>query len=320
MMRVGILTSGGDAPGMNAAIRAAVRSATDKNIDILGIRRGLDGLVYNDMSSMNTFSVANILQHGGTMLETARSDTFMTDEGFDEAINNYEKRNLDAIIIIGGNGSILACKKLETAGLNTIFIPATIDNDLGYSDYSIGFDTALNTIVSTASNIRDTALAHERSTIIEVMGRNCGDLALHSGIGCGADIILLPEIDNTKDDVLRVIKRGLDRNKRHSIIIRAEGASLSNDEIIDHIKETLGREVKTVILGYIQRGGSPSASDRLLASTMGKAAIDLASSNISNRAIGIKGLSMITLPYDEAIHIKKNPNLEMLELADILAK
>lgn len=319
-MRIGILTSGGDAPGMNAAIRAAVRSAADKNIDILGIRKGLDGLIYDDMSSMNTFSVANILQYGGTMLETARSDAFMTDAGFNEAVNNYKKRNLDAIIVIGGNGSILACNKLKAAGINTIFIPATIDNDLGYSDYSIGFDTALNTIVSTASNIRDTASAHERSTIIEVMGRKCGDLALYSGIGCGADIILLPEINNTKDDVLKIIKRGLDRNKMHSIIIRAEGASLSNDEIINHIRETIGREVKTVILGYIQRGGSPSANDRLLASTMGKTAIDLASSNISNRAIGIKGLSIITLPYDEAIDIQKNPNLEMLELADILAK
>jgi len=272
MKTIGVLTSGGDAPGMNAAIRAVVRYGIYNDINVLGINKGYRGLIENDIEKMDLSSVADIIHRGGTALGTARCKKFMTEEGFQEALDTIKYRDIDGIVVIGGDGSFKGAKELSEAGVKTVGIPGTIDNDLAYTDYTIGFSTALETILDAISKIRDTSSSHERTIIMEVMGRNCGDLALYSGLAGGAEMVLIPEIQISIEKVADKINQGMARGKKHSIIMLAEGAGDAYS-IRDQINKHIDVPIRCTVLGYIQRGGTPVSFDRLLGSRMGANAV-----------------------------------------------
>ena len=276
MKRIGILTSGGDSPGMNAALRAAVRYAIYFDMEIYGIHRGFEGLIDGEFEKLDRRSVADIMQRGGTTLRTARSDRFMTPEGLERAARNLETFKINDLIIIGGNGSLTGGLMLSRKyGINVIGIPGTIDNDLAYTDSTIGFDTALNTVLDAITRIRDTSSAHERTTIIEVMGRHCGDIALYAGLTGGAEYVLVPEFESDINDICQKIMEGVNAGKLHSIIIRAEGYPVSSLDLVKQVEERTSREVKLVVLSYLQRGGSPTFKDRMLATECGVMAVEL---------------------------------------------
>ncbi|MGI6728496.1 MAG: 6-phosphofructokinase [Anaerovoracaceae bacterium] len=319
MKTIGVLTSGGDSPGMNAAIRAVVRGAVYNKIKVYGIERGFEGLIRGDILEMGVSSVSDIIQRGGTKLRTARSEAFMTPEGFKRALDMLENFEIEGLVVIGGDGSLRGGLKLSQSGITIIGLPGTIDNDLGYTDYTIGFDTAVNTVLSAISNIRDTSSSHGRSTVVEVMGRNCGDIAVYAGLAGGAEYILIPEKEFDVNGLCRKIIQGKNRGKLHSIIIRAEGAKIESDELAELISERTGLETKVVVLGYTQRGGSPTARDRMLASRMGYRAVKLLRDNSSSRAIGIKGSDIVDFDLEEAMDMKRPSNESILELADILS-
>lgn len=268
MKRIGILTSGGDAPGMNAAIRAVVRSCIYHDIEVYGIYYGYQGLIDGEIKQLDIGSVGDIIQKGGTMLFSSRSEDFKTEEGQQKAIEQLNHYGIEGLVIIGGDGSFKGAKKLTEKGYPCIGIPGTIDNDIAGTDYTIGFDTALNTVIDAVDKIRDTATSHERIYVIEAMGRDAGDLALWAGLAGGAESILIPEIKTSYDEVIQKIKRGHERGKRHSIIMLAEGAGNAYD-IADRIKDQLNFSTRVTILGHTQRGGSPSAYDRVIASRFG---------------------------------------------------
>lgn len=320
MKRVGVLTSGGDAPGMNAAIRAVVRSAINKGMEVVGIERGYEGLIDEDFIPLTKSSVGDILHRGGTMLKTARSERFLSFFGQDEAIKNIKKYTLDALVTIGGDGTFRGAADLWRSGIPVIGIPCTIDNDMGFTDYTIGFDTAVNTVLDAISKIRDTASAHDRTTVIEVMGRHCGDIASYAGVTGGAEYILIPEIETDVDQLCAKIKEGKARGKSHSIILKAEGVDISTEQLTKLIEEKTGLESRMVVLGYLQRGGSPTAHDRMLASLMGSYAVDLIYNDIGGRAIGSVRNEIIDMPIEETIDISREADLEMLELIDALSK
>ena len=317
--RIGILTSGGDAPGMNAAIRAVVRSAFDEGIEVIGFERGYDGLINDEHVFLDIRSVGDIIQRGGTMLKTARSEEFMTEEGQKRAIETINKNEIDALVVVGGDGTFRGALDLTKKGIVVMGIPGTIDNDMGYTDYTIGFDTAVNTVLSAISNIRDTASAHDRTTIVEVMGRNCGDIALTSGVTGGAEYILIPELPVDVMAICTKISEAMIKKKSHSIIIKAEGVDIPTMELADMLARSTGMEVRTVTLAYLQRGGSPSARDRMLATLTGKRAVDLIRDDSGSRAIGIHGAKIIEMDMAEAIKIKKEADLELLKLIEILS-
>jgi len=320
MRKIGILTSGGDAPGMNAAVRAAVRSAIYFGIKIYGIEQGYEGLLNKEVRVMGVSSVSDILQRGGTILRTARSERFMTPEGHKLAADVLESFGIGALIVVGGDGSFRGALDLGKTGVTVIGIPATIDNDLAYTDYTIGFDTAVNTVLSAVSNIRDTSSSHERTTIIEVMGRHCGDIALHAGLCGGAEQILIPEEAVNINDLCHKVTQGRERGKRHSIIIKAEGVELSSQELADTIKERTGLETKIVVLGYIQRGGSPTARDRMLASRMAYKAVELIRNGCEgSMAIGTRGETIEVYELSEALEMKGQRDMGIMRLADILS-
>jgi len=319
MRRIGILTSGGDAPGMNAAIRAAVRSAIYYDMEPYGIYQGYEGLLDGDIKEMKLWSVSDILQRGGTMLRTARSERFMTDEGRKRACDMLENFGIEGLIVIGGDGSMAGALSLSKLGVNVMCIPGTIDNDLGYTDFTIGFDTAVNTVLGAISNVRDTSSSHERTTIIEVMGRQCGDIALHAGLTGGAEYILIPELETNINELCRKVIQGRKRGKRHSIIIKAEGVSISSIELAETIKERTGLDTKVAVLAYIQRGGSPTARDRMLAGIMGNKAVELFKNGTFNRAIGVSGNQVTHHDIAEALQVKRVYDKELVELADILS-
>ncbi len=318
-MRIGILTSGGDAPGMNACIRSTTRMAIQKGYEVIGFNRGFKGILDEDFQKLTRWSVADILQRGGTFLRTARCEEFRTKKGVDLAYKNLKKMDIDSLIIIGGDGSFKGGLELHKRGVHVIGIPATIDNDLGYTDYTIGFDTAVNTVLSAIGNIRDTASAHERTTIIEVMGRDAGYIALDSGIAGGADVILIPEKSVSIEEICKKIIMGREIGKLHSIIVKAEGTDLSIDDIEKGIAENIGREVKHVILGYLQRGGTPTAKDRVLGTKMGVLAVSEIAKDESV-VIGEKEGNIISFNIDEALKLKKNIDFNLLSVADLLAK
>lgn len=319
-MKIGVLTSGGDAPGMNAAIRAVVRCGIDAGMEVYGIKRGFDGLLDGEIEQMSLSSVGDILHRGGTVLKTARSERFGTEEGVNRAKVILGTFGIDALVVIGGDGSMRGALELSKLGVNLMCLPGTIDNDLAYTDFTIGFDTAVNTVLDAISKVRDTSSAHERNTIIEVMGRHCGDIALYSGVGGGAEAVLIPEIEADVNRVCRKILQGAGRGKLNSIIINAEGSGISSDKLAKEIAAVTGRETRIVVLSYLQRGGVPTLDDRLLASQSGAKAVELIKTGIRNKAIGTVSGKIQAFEIEGALNEKCEFNHELYELIDVLSK
>lgn len=320
MRKIAVLTSGGDAPGMNAAVRAVVRTGIYEGMEVYGVEKGYEGLIDGELRQMTVSSVGGILHRGGTELRTARSERFMTEEGRKRAKTMLETFQIDGLVVIGGDGSMRGALELsEECGVNVMTLPGTIDNDLGYTDFTIGFDTAVNTVLSAISNIRDTSSAHDRTTVIEVMGRHCGDIALYAGLTGGAEYVLIPEAPVDVNELCRKILQGINRGKKHSIIIRAEGIDITSQELADTIHDRTGLDTKIVVLGYIQRGGSPTARDRMLASRMGYKAVQLLKAGSSSKAIGITGNEIVAYDLKDALEFKREPALELMDLANILS-
>ncbi|WP_019230383.1 6-phosphofructokinase [Sedimentibacter sp. B4] len=318
MKKIGVLTSGGDAPGMNAAIRAVVRYGIFNNINVVGIKNGFRGLVEGDSMEMSLSSVADIIHRGGTVLGSARSKDFQEKEGFERALKNVKYLGLDGIVTIGGDGTFKGAMELAKAGVPTIGIPGTIDNDLAYTQYTLGFFTALTTVLESVEKIRDTSSSHGRTNVIQVMGRNCGDIALYAGLAGGAEMVIIPEVDYNIDEVCDKIMQGRARGKKHSIIILAEGAGDAKD-ISELIEKKTGVGTRYSVLGYTQRGGTPSAFDRLMGSQMGAMAVELLTSSVSNRVLGIKGNEIFHMDIEEALSMEKKFDDKSYELTKILS-
>jgi 6-phosphofructokinase 1 len=315
-MRIGVLTSGGDAPGMNAAIRAVVRRAVYAGAEVVGIRRGYAGLLAQDVTALDVSSVADIIHRGGTMLLTARSAAFMQPEGV--ALGARNAAGLDALVVIGGDGTMRGAAALEAEGVTTLGVPATIDDDLPGTDRSIGFDTAVNTVVQAVDRIRDTATAHERTFVVEVMGRHHGFIALHAGLAVGAESILIPEDPVDLDAICDRLLRGSARGKRHSIILVAEGAG-TGFAIAQAIEARTGHETRTTVLGHVQRGGSPTAADRTLAGRLGEAAVAQALAGGRGVMMGLRGTEVAAVPYAEVLGGQPRLDRQLVELASVLA-
>lgn len=318
MKKIGVLTSGGDAPGMNAAIRAVVRTAIYHGYEVAGIYRGYQGLIEGDIESLSISSVGDIIHRGGTMLRTARCPDFKSEAGFNKGLQMLKMFKVDSLVVIGGDGSFNGARRLSEAGFPTVGIPGTIDNDLAYTDYTLGFDTALTTVVSAIGHIRDTSSSHGTVNVIEVMGRDCGDIALYGGLAGGAEAVIIPEIKTDVDELCRTIIRGKKRGKLHSIILLAEGVGKPY-ELAEQIKLKTDSDVKVSVIGYLQRGGTPTPNDRILGSRMGAHAVDLLMQGKHGRAIGIKGNEMIDMTFAEALAMKKDYDKRIYELARILA-
>lgn len=318
MKRIGVLTSGGDAPGMNAAIRAVVRKAAYRRCEAWGVRRGFLGLLHNEMTPMNLGSVGDIIHRGGTVLYSARCEAFKEEAGQNLAAKHLTDRGIEGLVVIGGDGTLRGAEALAARGIRTIGIPATIDNDIGGTELAIGFDTAVNTVVDAIDKVRDTATSHERTYVIEVMGRDAGHIALWAGLADGAESILVPEAAFNMDELVERLERGYKRGKKHSIIIVAEGVA-SGRAIGEKIKERTGFETRITVLGHIQRGGSPTALDRVIASRMGAKAVDLLLAGEQGKMIGVKGNEMVTLNMSEALSQPPAMNMEMHRLAGMLA-
>ena len=313
MRKIGILTSGGDAPGMNASIRAIVRTAMKNDIKVMGIREGYSGLYNGDIYPMDRRSVSDIIQKGGTILKTARFDSFSKKEVRRKASQVLKVYGIEGLVVIGGDGTFRGAQGLGELGINTIGIPGTIDNDLAYTDYSIGFDTAQNTIIDAINKIRDTSASHQRVSVVEVMGRDCGDLALHSGIAGGATTILVPEKKLSKEELIKTVMEGKKRKKNHNLVVIAEGVGKS-DEIAREIETISGIETRLTVLGHIQRGGAPTAFDRILASQMGHRAIELLMEEKSQRVIGIVDGKIVDIDINTALSKKKKFNEKLYDI------
>lgn len=316
---IGVLTSGGDAPGMNAAIRAVVRTASYYGIKVMGVSRGYNGLIRGEMEEMDARSVSNVILQGGTILKTARCLEFKTPEGVAKAVNIAKVFNLDGLVVIGGDGSFRGAKDLCAQGLPTIAMPGTIDNDISCTDYTVGFDTCLNTVTEAVDKLRDTSQSHDRCSVIEVMGRSAGYVALEGGIATGADVILIPEIEWDFDqDVLRPILEAKQRGKTHAIVVVAEGIGGAS-ELAKKIEAATGIESRATILGHVQRGGSPTVRDRVTASRMGCKAVELLLEGKQNRVVCMRGSELIDLDIDEALAQTKEIPKEYIELAKKLS-
>ncbi len=315
--RIALLTSGGDASGMNAVIRTVTRYAIYRNLDVFGFYEGYKGLISNDFKLMDLNSVGGIIDRGGTFLYSARSEEFKSRKGQEKAIANLKKNKIEGLVVIGGDGSFKGAHELHGQGVQVVGIPATIDNDIAGTDYSIGFDTALNVIIDIISKIRDTASSHERIFVVEVMGRESGMIAVNTGIACGADYILIPEIEVDLVKIANDIKNHR-AGKRHTLIIVSEGVCGAGD-VASSIKLLVGHEVRVSVLGHIQRGGSPSAMDRILAAEFGKKAVDLLLEGKSDCMVGIKSMKIETSRFEDIFEIKKGIDEELYKLAHILA-
>ncbi|TSA34808.1 MAG: 6-phosphofructokinase [Porphyromonadaceae bacterium] len=317
--KVGVLTSGGDAPGMNAAIRAVVRAAIYHNLEVVGIRKGYKGMIEGLFIPLVSKDVSNIIQRGGTILGTARSEEFRTEEGRRKAYGNLIRAGINACIVIGGDGSFQGAGIFSNEyDIPFVGIPGTIDNDLFGTDYTIGYDTALNTVVEAVDRIRDTASAHDRMFFIEVMGRGAGFIALHSGIACGAEAILIPEVDGQEEALNEYLKS--QGNKSSNIILVAEGNNVGGaEEIANQIMVKYPEyDIRVNVLGHIQRGGSPSAFDRFLASRLGVAAVDALIDNQRSIMVGFVNHDIVHVPFNKTINASKNLNKILLDVADIL--
>lgn len=319
MRKIGILTSGGDAPGMNAAIRATTRIALQSGFEVYGIYDGYYGLVNNDIAPLTSLDVAGIIYRGGTVLRTARLPEFIESKVQEKAAENLKRLGIDTIVVIGGDGSFRGAKDLSRWGINCIGIPGTIDNDLGYTDYTLGFDTAVNTVLSAINNIRDTMTSHGRISIIEVMGRNCGQIALYAAIAGGAEAAIIPERPFNVDELADRIRYDSTRGRKSDIIILAEGVCKAEDlkkELNDH----LGFTIKTTTLGHVQRGGTPTLNDRILAARFSYRAIQLIKEGKTNRLVGVKGRDIVDYDIDVALRMKKSINPELYEIDEILSR
>lgn len=319
MKKIGVLTSGGDAPGMNACVRAVVRYAIHNGMTVYGVERGYTGLINNHIQEMTKRSVSDIIQRGGTILKTARCPEFKEDKYMQMAVENMEAYGIEGLVVIGGDGSYRGANDLyQKFGIKTIGIPGTIDNDLAYTDYTLGFDTSVNTVVSAINNLRDTMTSHDRVCIIEVMGRKCGDIALYAGISGGAEIILVPEVDCDLKKVVKKISLNQRIGKTSDIIVLAEGVCKA-EELKQELKNNgiLG-SIKTTTLGYIQRGGAPSMFDRVLAARCAVRAVDLLMEDKGGRVVGIKDNKIIDEDIAEALSKERNFDKELYNTAMIL--
>jgi len=316
---IGVLTSGGDAPGMNAAIRAVVRTALSAGVNVKGIRRGYAGLLEEDIYDMDSKSVSDIIQRGGTILFTARCPEFMLSEYQDKAAEICKKHGIDGLVVIGGDGSFRGARDLSKRGVNTACVPGTIDLDIACTDYTIGFDTAINTAMQTIDKVRDTSTSHERCSIIEVMGRKAGYIALWAGIATGAEDILIAErYDNNEEIIIEKIKKGRKSGRKHYIIINAEGVG-DSEGMAERIQKATGMETRATIIGHAQRGGSPTVRDRLYASIMGAKAVDLLLAGATNRVVAYKDDKFIDYDIDEALAMTKDVDQYMYELSKRLS-
>jgi 6-phosphofructokinase 1 len=322
MKRIGVFTSGGDAPGMNACIRAVVRSAAYRGVEVFGIKRGYQGMLEGDMALLEPKDVANTIQYGGTILKTARSKDFLSRSGREKAFHELKKNDIEGLICIGGNGTYAGASVFfEEYGIPSIGAPGTIDNDLFGTDYTIGFDTAVNTAIDAIDKIRDTADSHNRLFFIEVMGRDSGFIALNAGIAGGAEGILLPEIMNDFDDLIKHFEDKSKRHKEFSIVVVAEGENEGNAfEISEKFQNKIpGYDVRVSVLGHIQRGGKPSANDRILASTLGNAAVEQLLTGNKNVCVGVVNHEVVCTSFKEAISNKKVINPTLWNLSKILS-
>tara|TARA_R110002096_G_scaffold233849_2_gene423993 strand:+ start:19673 stop:20644 length:972 start_codon:yes stop_codon:yes gene_type:complete len=322
MKKIAVFTSGGDSPGMNACIRAVVRTAAFNQVEVMGIVRGFDGMIKGDFTPLISSSVSNIIQRGGTILKSARSEEFRTVEGRKKAAAQLKANGIEGIVAIGGDGTFTGAKILfEEHGIPTIGAPGTIDNDLFGTDYTIGYDTAVNTVVEAVDKIRDTADAHDRLFFVEVMGRDAGFIALRSGVGVGAEAILVPETETYIDQLIDKLQKGWERQKSSSIIIVAEGDELGGaNEIAEKVKAKFKQyETKVTILGHVQRGGSPSAADRVLASRLGFAAVNALLEGRKNEMVGVINNKIAFTSFEKAIKHHSKLNSELLQLAEILS-
>lgn len=318
MERIAVLTSGGDAPGMNACIRAVVRAALSNKMDIYGVERGYAGLIKGEIKRLESRSVSNIIHKGGTFLNTARCNDFKNIEVQRLAAEALSAYGIDGLVVIGGDGTLRGAKDLsENFGIKVMGIPGTIDNDLDYTDYTVGFDTAVNTVLWAINNLRDTMHSHDRVGLLEVMGRNCGDIALYAAVAGGAEYILVPEIPYDLDKIASSIKKSYLRGKTSNLIILAEGAG-NRDEIADYIGKKSGISVKVTNFGYIQRGGTPNMADRVLAARFGYKAVELLRDGHDSCAIGIKNNKVITVPFDKVGKVNKHFDKELYDIAHIL--
>lgn len=316
---IGVLTSGGDAPGMNSAIRAVVRVGAYHGLKVMGVKRGYNGLIRGEIDEMTTRDVSNILQRGGTILQTARCLEFKEPAGVKKAVEIASVFGLDGLVVIGGDGSFRGAKDLCAAGLPTIALPGTIDNDIDCSEYTVGYDTCLNTVKDAVDKIRDTAASHERCSVIEVMGRAAGYIAIQAGIACGADVILVPEAKWSFDeDVLRPILESKSRGKRHSIVVVAEGIG-GVIEMAKEIEEKTGIESRATILGHVQRGGTPTVRDRVVASEMGGLAVELLLQGKQNRIVCMRDHIITDVDIEEGLAMKKTLPEQLISLAKKLS-
>jgi 6-phosphofructokinase 1 len=321
MDRIGVLTSGGDAPGMNPCLRAVVRTALFNNVEVVGIREGFDGLLRGERTRLTARDVGGILQRGGTILQTARSQEFLERKGRMRALRELNEAGIEGLVVIGGDGSMYGAYELTELGFPVVGVPASIDNDIWGTNMALGVDTALNTIMEAVDKLRDTASSHQRAFLIQTMGRNCGYLALMAGIICGAEVILIPERETKLAEVAEAVEDAYARGKTHAIIIAAEGSSLAPQEVVDHLEGLeVGFKTRLTILGHIQRGGRPSAFDRLLATRMGVMAVESLLGGQENSMVGLDGREIGTVALSEVVSRQREANTEYFEMARMLAR
>ena len=315
MKTIGVLTSGGDAPGMNAAVRAVVRAALAKNMKVYGIRRGYNDLIYDDLCEMDLRSVSDIIHRGGTVLYTARSPEFKTEEGMQKALQTCQKYGIEGCVVIGGDGSYRGARDLSLRGVPCIGLPGTIDNDIACTEYTIGFDTAMNTAMDMIDRLRDTSQSHERCSVVEVMGRGAGHLALETGIAVGATAILVPEVHYDLDSIIAKMRKTQKSGKKHFIIVVAEGVG-HVEELAQKIEEITGIESRATILGHVQRGGNPSLRDRVVASEMGYDAVELLEKGIGNRVVAMRDSKIVDFDIYEALQMTKPFDTNLYNIAN----
>lgn len=317
MKKIGVLTSGGDSPGMNAAVRAVVRKAIYHDMEVVGVYQGYQGLMEGEFKLLEIGDVGDIIQRGGTMLHSARSLEFKEDEAQLQAIERMRAAGMEGLVVIGGDGSYRGALALSEKGFPTVGVPGTIDNDIRGTDYTIGFDTALNTVIEAIDKIRDTATSHDRTFVIEVMGRDAGDIALWAGLAGGAETILVPEEATDIDEMVQRLQRGKERGKKHSIIIVAEGVMSGNE--LQNILLDKGIDTRVSVLGHIQRGGSPTARDRVLASMMGAHAVEVLMNNVGGRAVGIRNQAVVDYDLKEVFETEHHLDQAMFKLSKELS-
>lgn len=318
MKKIGVLTSGGDSPGMNPAIRAVVRKAIYHDLEVYGIYGGYSGLINGNIKKLELGSVGDIIHRGGTMLYTARCPEFRTKEGQQTGIEQLKAHGIEGLVVIGGDGSYRGAKALTEQGYPCVGVPGTIDNDIPGTEFTIGFDTALNTIIDAIDKIRDTATSHERTFVIEVMGRDAGDLALWAGLSGGAETILIPEESYDMDEIVERLRKGTERGKKHSIIVIAEGVT-SGTEFGKKLQEATNFDTRVSVLGHIQRGGSPTAFDRVLAARLGARAVELLIEGKGGRAVGIEKNQLVDYDIIEALGRKHTLDMNLARLAQELS-